>query len=362
MSKSLLFIPDISGFTKFVQTTEIAHSIHVIAELLEVLISANTIDLQLAEIEGDALFFYKENEIVSKEKLLEQVEKMFSAFYSHLKLLEKNRICSCHACSTAPNLKLKIIAHSGELQFITVQDNRKPFGKQVIEVHRLLKNTINSDNYVLISENLVKDIDLSIDYQSRLFQFEQGKNTYDDEEIQYAYSIIDPEKLEISHIPNASKVHFDNPPNLSIEQEFRFSAEVLFEVITNYSYRHHWVDGVEEFIYDENEVTRIGSEHICVIGGNHFNFKTVTKKVASNQIVYGELTTDSPFFDKLYLFYILTPLDEQSTKLAIETYWEAKSVLKKGAIFLLGKSKFQKKSRDNMDKLRLFLTGSIISS
>ena len=70
MAKSLLFLPDISGFTEFVQTTEVAHSQHVISELLEVLIDANTQELQLAEVEGDALFFYKEEEILSIEKVI----------------------------------------------------------------------------------------------------------------------------------------------------------------------------------------------------------------------------------------------------------------------------------------------------
>ncbi|MEM9143060.1 MAG: DUF2652 domain-containing protein, partial [Bacteroidota bacterium] len=70
MANSLLFLPDISGFTKFVQSTEVAHSQHVISELLEVLIDANTQQMELAEIEGDALFFYKEGELLSQEKLL----------------------------------------------------------------------------------------------------------------------------------------------------------------------------------------------------------------------------------------------------------------------------------------------------
>ena len=140
MSSSLLFIPDISGFTKFVQSTEVEHSRYVIAELLEVLISANTEGLTLAEIVGDALFFYKEGDVLSQEKLLAQIETMFTAFYSHLNLLEKNRICPCIACATAPKLQLKIISHIGEdLQFLTVQGNRKPFGGSVIETHRLLK-------------------------------------------------------------------------------------------------------------------------------------------------------------------------------------------------------------------------------
>jgi len=37
MTKLLLFILDISGFTHFVQTTEVGHSQHVIAELLRCL-------------------------------------------------------------------------------------------------------------------------------------------------------------------------------------------------------------------------------------------------------------------------------------------------------------------------------------
>ena len=255
MAKSLLFIPDISGFTQFIQSTEVEHSTHVIAELLEVLIKANTIDLKLAEIEGDALFFYKENEIVFQEQLLAQVDKMFTAFYSHLKLLEKNRICPCNACATAPNLQLKIIAHCGELQFITVQKNRKPFGQQVIEVHRLLKNHINSDNYVLISEALANGIGMPMDYKSHFFQFEQGKNTYDNQEIQYAYAIIETEKLQLSQLPNATKIQFERPPDLILEQELPYTPEAIFEIVTNYTYRHDWMEGVEKFIYDENEVT-----------------------------------------------------------------------------------------------------------
>ena len=109
MAQSLLFIPDISGFTEFVQSTEAAHSQHVIAELLEVLIQANQLELQLAEIEGDALFFYKENELPSQERLLAQIEHIFTAFYSHLKLLEKNRVCwsgsgMASSTSTAVNM------------------------------------------------------------------------------------------------------------------------------------------------------------------------------------------------------------------------------------------------------------------
>ena len=46
---ALLYIPDISGFTKFVTQTEIEHSNGTISELIEVIIKSNMLN---------RLFFY----------------------------------------------------------------------------------------------------------------------------------------------------------------------------------------------------------------------------------------------------------------------------------------------------------------
>ena len=355
MKKSLLFLPDISGFTKFVQTTEVAHSQHVISELLEVLINANTEDLQLAEIEGDALFFYKEEEVPSLEKLLAQIETMFTSFYSHLKLLEKNRVCPCNACSTAPNLQLKVIAHSGELQFINVQDKRKPFGTQVIEVHRLMKNSVDSDNYVLLSKDLSDHIELSRHYQSKLYKFSEGENEYDDKKIPYLYSLIDNEQLKLKPFAQAKKIKFDKSPSFYFEKVYPISASQLLELITNYSYRHHWVKGVDKFEYNENEVTRLGTEHICVIDGKHLNFVTVTKQGKPGQLVYGEMTTSPPPVDELYQFFIINPLTHNTCKLEVEVFWKAKSIFKKLMMLLIVKNILRKNIKTSLADLHQFV-------
>ena len=334
MNKSLLFLPDISGFTEFIQTTEVTHSQHVISELLEVLIEANTEGMELAEIEGDALFFYKEGEIPSLEKLLAQVEAMFTAFYSHLKLLEQNRICPCNACSSAPKLQLKIIAHSSDLQFITVHNKRKPFGSQVIEAHRLMKNSVDSDNYLLLSKDLTNEIQLHTHYKSDLFHFNEGSNAYDGKELAYLYSIIDKEKLKLAPIDKIQETHFSEQPNLRIERKMEVPATQLLETITNYSYRTKWVEGIDKLGYNENEVTRVGTEHACVVNGKHIDFVTVTKPAKPNQFVYGELTTTPPFVDEIYQFYIITPISDTSCRLEIEVYWKAKSIFKKLLLLL----------------------------
>lgn len=353
MNKSLIFIPDISGFTKFVETTEANHSQHVIAELLEVLVEANTQDLILAEVEGDALFFYKE-ELVSLEKLLAQIETMYTAFYSHLKLLEKNRICPCNACSSAPKLQLKIIAHCGEIEFITVQDKRKPFGSTVIEAHRLLKNAVESDNYILLSQALTQEIGLEEDYKSRLFEFHKGSDRYDGRAIAYLYAVIDKQNLKLKPFAQAKKVSFKKNPDIRIEKTFPVAAKQLFEYITNYSYRPEWTDGVDDFKFNPNEVTRLGSEHICVINGKHLNFTTVVKDVEAGQLVYGEYTTSPKPVDALHQFFILTPLDANSCRLQSEMYISNTSLVKK-LLFLLVVKKVLKKNTENaIEKLRDF--------
>jgi len=352
LTQSLLFIPDISGFTHFVQTTEKQHSEHVIAELLEVLISANTQNMRLAEVEGDALFFYKENHIPSQEKLLAQVETMYTAFYSHLKMMETNRICPCQACATAPNLELKIVLHCGELQFLTVQGNRKPFGEMVIEAHRLLKNSVGSDNYVLISRKLADKIGLQATYESMLFSFGEGQDTYDGRQLPYLFAVIDVSKLKLLGFEPPEMVVTNRPPDFVMEWSIKTDGYEVFEMLTNYRFRHLWVDGVEEFLFNENEVTRGGTEHVCVINGKHFNFSTVIKEAPVNQLVYGELTSDPPPVHKLYQFYIIEPIDENQCVLRVEQFWKTKTLLQKLLMATIGKKQLTQGLKSSIDKLQ----------
>ena len=117
-TRGLLFIPDISGFTRFVNEIEIEHSRHIIQQLLEVLINANKIGLEISEIEGDAILFYKFGEPVKMEFLTDQVEKMFIAFHQHIRGYDHRKICQCKACVSVVNLSLKIITHYGVRHFL----------------------------------------------------------------------------------------------------------------------------------------------------------------------------------------------------------------------------------------------------
>src|SRR4029453_12291796 len=152
--QALIFIPDISGFTRFVTDTEVSHAKHIIEELLEILIDANKIGLEVSEIEGDAILFYRFGKAPSAQDLLDQVKTMFSDFHLHLKKYETHRVCNCGACSTAHNLAVKFVAHYGDVSMNTIRQYKKLFGKDVIVAHRLLKNEIDSSEYSLFTDNL----------------------------------------------------------------------------------------------------------------------------------------------------------------------------------------------------------------
>ena len=355
MSKSLLFIPDISGYTHFIQTTEVEHSQHVIAELLEILIESNDSGFELAEIEGDALFFYLPDKLLPPRLLLNQIEKMFTAFYSHLSLLKHNRICPCNACASAPNLQLKIVAHCGDLQFINVQGTRKPFGPSVIEVHRLLKNSVQSDNYSLISEELMEEISMDQSFASNIFNFNQGTDIYDGKNINYSFSKIDPKDLVLDELEPIKKIKFNREPDLTFHQSFPVDAAKLLESITNYKYRLHWTEGVDKLEYKEEEVTRLGTEHKCIVKGTELDFTTVTTDANQGQLVYGEYTDSPPPVDGLYQFYIITPVSEIESTLKLELYWETNSLFKKLLMKYIGKSSFKKNINKALEGLLEYL-------
>ena len=125
----LLFIPDISGFTKFVNTVELKHSQHIIRELLEIIIDANEMELNISEVKGDAILFYKLGKSPDLDITYKQVEKMFLAFHKHLEWYESIRTCSCNACISTIRLSLKIITHYGEFRENKIKNFLQLIGK-----------------------------------------------------------------------------------------------------------------------------------------------------------------------------------------------------------------------------------------
>jgi hypothetical protein len=70
-------------------------------------------------------------------------------------LVELN-LCPCDSCTQTSDLKLKFVAHVGEVAIQKIKRQRKLIAMHVIFVHRLLKNPVQVPEYVLLSEDLYK--------------------------------------------------------------------------------------------------------------------------------------------------------------------------------------------------------------
>jgi class 3 adenylate cyclase len=152
-SRALLLIADIGGFTKYMTLHGIgaAHAQANIHQLLDAVIDAAP-ELELIEIEGDAAFFAApDSEAASQAK--EAAVAMHGAFHARRQRIVDN-LCPCEGCAQAAELKLKCVAHVGEVAERTIRDRKTLAGVPVILVHRLLKNSVPVPEYVLLSEDL----------------------------------------------------------------------------------------------------------------------------------------------------------------------------------------------------------------
>lgn len=263
----LLFVPDISGFTHFVAATEVEHSRHIIQELLETLIDVNEIGLTVSEIEGDAILFYRFGDAPASEQLFRQIEKMFVAFHGHLRRYETQRICRCGACVGVNSLTLKIVAHYGEISENRVKEHIKLFGKDVIAVHRLLKNGIPHHEYALFTEGLTKQ--WPDEAAPEWAPCDQGCEEYDVGRIDFEYVALGPLKekipepmLEDYSIPGVSV------PLFSVELDIDAPMDLVFGVASDLPLRLHWMEGDQRVDMLNDSFNRIGTQHRCVIDEN----------------------------------------------------------------------------------------------
>ncbi|MAG86839.1 MAG: hypothetical protein CMB97_05575 [Flavobacteriaceae bacterium] len=140
-----IIIPDISGFTSFVNSMDFSLGKEITIELLQVIIDQNILNLTISEIEGDAILFYKKSTL-TLQQVKKQYEQMLSAFSDKVNTLSLQY-------GFEIKLSLKLVAHYGEISTYTIGGFEKLYGKPVIEAHQLLKNPIKSNSYFLITED-----------------------------------------------------------------------------------------------------------------------------------------------------------------------------------------------------------------
>ncbi|MBT7189197.1 MAG: DUF2652 domain-containing protein [Anaerolineae bacterium] len=162
LKHAALVIVDISGYTQFLRQRNLTllHAEEIITQLLEAVIDAAEYPLTLNKLEGDAAFLYAlmedDHEKVAKD-ILKQVQAFFPAFEQRAAELDQDTAyCNCDACSQISHLKLKAFVHHGEIVIKQIRQFEELAGEEVILIHRLLKNSVEADEYILMSSAFAK--------------------------------------------------------------------------------------------------------------------------------------------------------------------------------------------------------------
>jgi len=159
--RALLLIADIGGYTEYMQfhRSMLGHAEAATKRLLDKVIDAAP-DFDLIEIEGDATFLSLDADGLDGPATMSAVTRaavaMHRAFHAERRLVELN-MCPCKSCTQTSALKLKFVAHIGDVATQTIRRRKKLVGMDVIFVHRLLKNPVTVPEYLLVSDDLFRN-------------------------------------------------------------------------------------------------------------------------------------------------------------------------------------------------------------
>lgn len=148
---ALIFVPDMSGFTEFIVRSDVEIAKAVIPTLLTGIIESNTIGLTVSDIQGDAVMFYKTGDLPGLKEVIDQCKATYFDFGNKLKMMEKLYSEKVKGYITPKHLGLKFIVHYGEVALTEVEGNPRLIGEDVIITHRLLKNNIPFNEYILFT-------------------------------------------------------------------------------------------------------------------------------------------------------------------------------------------------------------------
>lgn len=152
--KGLIFIPDITGFSNFVRDNSIEVGAEIIMDLLKVIVENNNLNMNISEVEGDAVLFYKLGQPLPLSSLMDTFTLMSQAFNETFNRYKKQY-------NLSSKLALKLIVHYGEIKVYDIFGFKKLYGQAVVETHKLLKNGIKEDEYVLVTDDYLEALNVN---------------------------------------------------------------------------------------------------------------------------------------------------------------------------------------------------------
>lgn len=283
-TSATILIPDISGFTAFMTSTELDHGSFAINMLIEAMVEAVGDAFEVSEIEGDAVLLIKKGPPPTRQELLDLCLKIFDAFHARRRWMQQYSICLCEACKAISNLTLKFVAHHGQVAEIKVGRFIKHSGTEMIVAHRLLKNHIDHDEYLLMTERLLPDRDAAED--SGMAWLSSSEEYPSIGKVDFRFTLLDKIRKSLPDLPSPEKNYRTDDTafgEVTLPVNY-FDAYMLVKDVPS---RANWMPGLKQVEQDFPHAY-IGSIHNCFFEGYGSVVSPLRLTVRENEILYAE--------------------------------------------------------------------------
>jgi hypothetical protein len=299
-TNATILIPDISGFTKFMTTTELDHASYAINMLIEAILKAVGDEYEVSEIEGDAVLLIKKGPPPSQKEILDICLKIFNAFHFQRQWMQQYTVCPCEACLAIANLTLKFVVHHGPLAEIKVGRFVKQSGTEMIVAHRLLKNSIGSNEYLLMTEKLLTQADDAPEAVE--MHWTSSSEEYDSiGKINYRYALLNEARKNIP-APEKPKNDYSAGNTSFLEIPIAGNFREVYMVIMNIPERHKWIPGLQSVEQAMPDVY-VGSKHHCKFEDYQAVISPLSMTYTGKEVLYAEsCQMENPELSFIYEF------------------------------------------------------------
>mgnify|MGYP003700712121 CR=1 FL=1 len=168
MRDTIFILPDISHYTRFMTGSEFsfAHAQHIVFSLINSMIVAASRTVELSKLEGDAALFFVDADRHPADRIGACILDIFAAFYAEQARLIDTNMCACRACQSIGDLDLKIFVHRGQAARFEFRGSIDHFGVDMIVLHRLMKNGVHTDRYIMVTDAARSHVAFSADLPS----------------------------------------------------------------------------------------------------------------------------------------------------------------------------------------------------
>jgi hypothetical protein len=306
LQEGALVLADISGYSKFVQQTEVDHSWSILHELLDTMVRSLHGRMDVSQVEGDAILFISG---LSTPEVIAALETTFVAFHRRLRDMQTVTTCPCNACASIGVLKLKFVVHHGRFSRQRLGNVEQLHGADVIIPHRLLKNSVPSKEYLLVTDAVLDRLD------------EASRSTFIEHTEQFDVGPVSGGYKEIAYLWDRAQAE---ERKRVLPEEAQINSEVVVDVARTTAFKRMLNPRVmEHYLFaDDVEVVPgargedLGAEFHCHHGGSLVNLRVVSIEPDS------EITLLSDQPTTMHVTTRLADADENRTRITRSFLWE----------------------------------------